>query len=472
MSAAATLPQFDVVLLAAGSGRRLGGEAKQFRRLANRPVWQHSLDVFAKHPQCRGGVVVCPADYVDRVQGVLAPYISKPPYTGQHAPKHWKAIAGGKYRHDSACAGLEALCDLHNNERIPAMFLSSALVMMHDAARPFISRALLDRLLAAHANTPRNGAIGLGVIPALPPSDALKRVTDGKVEIRVNRQQVLRIQTPQLFEFATLYDSYLKDPLIKGIAGKGESIPESELAVAIETIADDSELYRTYGFPVHTVPGEAMAFKITTSADWEMAEAIADSRFRATSDTRVGFGYDVHRFADARQNKRKPAETKIMLCGVAIPHPRQIIAHSDGDVGLHAATDAVLATLGDGDIGDHFPPSDARWRGADSAQFLAFAAQRLAQAGGQLVHLDLTLIAETPKIAQYREAMRARVFDIIASTDAAASRMQVSHISIKATTCEGLGFIGAGDGLACHAVATVRLPRNVILGENTHAANP
>ncbi|MCG8626538.1 MAG: 2-C-methyl-D-erythritol 4-phosphate cytidylyltransferase [Proteobacteria bacterium] len=426
------LPVFTVILLAAGSGRRLGGEAKQFRRLATQQVWQHSFQAFATHPQCRGGVVVCPPSHVKTIQRAL----THPP----HSPgQHWQAVAGGKQRHASVRAGLEALQAYYTKSKT-----SPAWVMVHDAARPFISHALLGRLLAGlpASPTPRPQT---AIIPALPPSDAVKAIDNGQVRASHNKNAIRHIQTPQLFDFATLY------ALHQSHAEKSKN----------SVLDDDAVLYEEAGLPIEVVTGETTAFKITTPSDWEIAEAMAASRFHTQTETRVGFGYDVHRFAPPP--KTKQGETKIMLCGVAIPHTRPVVAHSDGDVGLHAATDAVLATIGDGDIGSHFPPSDSRWRGADSAQFLAFACQRLREAGGQLLHLDITIIAEAPKITPHREAMRLRLAEIIApKNNAVASTannmMHAKAISVKATTSEGLGFIGAGEGLTCHAVATARLP--------------
>lgn len=439
------LPSFDVVLLAAGSGCRLGGEAKQFRLLGNLPVWQHSFQVFASHPQCRGGVVVCPPADVGTIQRALT-------LTQSH--QHWQAVAGGKQRQTSVRAGLEALQATHSKSKTsPNASPNCPLnwIAVHDAARPFISHAMLGRLLAGLPASPTQTAI----IPALPPGDALKSVGAGQVRASVSRLEIRHIQTPQLFDFATLY------------ALHQDHARESNNTL----LDDDAALYEQAGLSVSVVPGEATAFKITTPSDWEIAQAMVASRFHTQTETRVGFGYDVHRFAPPAKPKPKQGQgdTKIMLCGVAIPHSRQVVAHSDGDVGLHAATDAVLASMGDGDIGSHFPPSDSRWRGADSAQFLTFACQRLYEAGGHLVHLDMTIIAETPKIAPHREAMQLRLAEIIApknntpsdkANDMMHSMMPAKAISVKATTCEGLGFIGAGEGLACHAVATCRLPRH------------
>ena len=399
VSSAPAVP-FHVVHLAAGRGSRLTSNAddvaKQFRLLGGRPVWQHALSVFTRHKSCQGGVVVFPKGHPASLDGY----------------NNWLVATGGLTRQESAKAGLDALATGKGSK--------PKAVMVHDAARPFISLALLDRLLGEFAKAKGKQA----VIPALPPRDSIKATHDGFVEAGLDRDRVRLIQTPQLFDFATLHRFHQKEAAEGGYA-------------------DDSELYEYFNLPVRVVDGEAMAFKITSDADWQLAQILT----AGLGETKVGFGYDIHQFADADAT----SGGTIMLCGVAIPHNRSLVAHSDGDVGLHAATDAVLATIAQGDIGSHFPPSDKKWQGADSAQFLAFACGRLRDAGGQLVHLDVTIIAEAPKITQHRQAMCARLAEI---TGLDATR----QVSVKATTNEGLGAIGEGKAIACQALATARLP--------------
>ncbi|GAB4174089.1 MAG: bifunctional 2-C-methyl-D-erythritol 4-phosphate cytidylyltransferase/2-C-methyl-D-erythritol 2,4-cyclodiphosphate synthase [Thalassobaculales bacterium] len=372
------------LVVAAGRGTRLGGERpKQYLPLAGRPILRLTLDRLLAHPAIAAvQVVIHPDDralYDDATAGLDLP----PP------------VAGGAERQDSVRAGLEALDALAPEH-----------VLIHDAARPFADAGLIGRVLAALASAP-------GAIPAIPIADTVKRAAQGLVAATVDRQGLFRVQTPQGFHFPTIRDLHRRH--------------------AGQSFTDDAGLLEAAGLPVALVAGDEANVKITTRADLAAAEAALE--------TRVGSGFDVHRFG--------PGE-RVMLGGVAIPHERGLVGHSDADVGLHALTDAILGALAAGDIGAHFPPSEARWKGADSARFLAHAANLARARGGVILHVDLTLICERPKIGPHREAMRARIAGILG--------IAADRVSVKATTTEGLGFTGRGEGIAAQATATLRLP--------------
>lgn len=391
---------FYGLVLAAGKGARLGGTPKQYRQLHGQDIWLYSVLALAEYAGCQGGVIVCPDGENEYHSAKL----------GKYQLNNWFVVTGGKERQDSVREGLEALYKARQKTA------SADSVLIHDAARPFIDTALLDRL--THASAKGHHA----VIPALPPGDSLKTVHDNMVKGQVDRDQVMRVQTPQLFAFDMIYD------LHQQYAGSH--------------FTDDSALAEKAGIPVYVVEGAPETFKITTEADWVMAQRLFPG---PVMENRTGYGYDVHQFNDTAA-----PNSHIMLCGVAIPHDHQIIAHSDGDVALHALTDAILGAIGDGDIGVHFPPSDERWKDASSDQFLADACQRLRNQHGRIVNCDITVIAEAPKITPHRDAMRQTLSGIMG--------IEISRISIKATTSENMGFIGRGEGIAAHAMVSVLLP--------------
>jgi 2-C-methyl-D-erythritol 4-phosphate cytidylyltransferase/2-C-methyl-D-erythritol 2,4-cyclodiphosphate synthase len=245
----------------------------------------------------------------------------------------------------------------------------------------------------------------------------LKRVEGGRIEGTLPREGIALAQTPQGFRF--------------------DKILAAHRAARDTTFTDDASIAEHAGLRVVVVEGSRRNIKLTTPEDFLMAEAM----LAASGTVRTGFGYDVHRLG--------PGE-HVWLCGVRLSHDRSLIGHSDADVGLHALTDALLGAAALGDIGQHFPPSDERWRGAPSHIFLTHAAKLIAERGGRVEHVDVTLICERPKIAPHREAMVARIAGLLA--------LDRSRVSIKATTTEGLGFTGRGEGIAAQAVATVRLP--------------
>jgi 2-C-methyl-D-erythritol 4-phosphate cytidylyltransferase / 2-C-methyl-D-erythritol 2,4-cyclodiphosphate synthase len=284
-------------------------------------------------------------------------------------------------------------------------------VLVHDAARPFLPPVVVDRLLAALDTVD-------GAIPTLPVVDTLVRIEGNTLGSTVSRDGLARVQTPQAFRFDALLAAH------RGWSGEAEP-------------TDDAQVARAAGLSVGAVAGDAMLEKITHEADLLAAEA----RLGATMTTRVGMGYDVHAFAEGDH---------VMLCGLKIPHEMALAGHSDADVGLHAITDALLGCIADGDIGSHFPPSDPRWKGADSGKFLQHAASLVADAGGVIDHVDLTIICEAPKVGPHRQAMRERIAELLA--------LPVARVSVKATTTEQLGFTGRREGMAAQAVATVRMP--------------
>jgi 2-C-methyl-D-erythritol 4-phosphate cytidylyltransferase/2-C-methyl-D-erythritol 2,4-cyclodiphosphate synthase len=310
---------------------------------------------------------------------------------------HWHTVAGGAERFDSVRAGLAAIA--------PA---AAEAVLVHDAARPFVSGAVIERLLAALAHSD-------GAIPVLPAVDTLKRNHGGHHLATADRTGLMRAQTPQAFRLAALQQAM-------------------EVWPAGQVPTDDAQVLEQAGRTVATVAGDPMLFKVTYPEDFSMAQALANGSRRS----RTGQGFDVHAFGPGDH---------VWLCGVRIDHDRSLIGHSDADVGLHALTDALLGAIGQGDIGDHFPPSDPKWSGADSSLFVSHAAGLVAAGGGRVANVDVTLICERPKIAPYREAMRARIAELLGVTG--------DRVNVKATTTEGLGFTGRAEGIAAQAVATV-----------------
>lgn len=311
---------------------------------------------------------------------------------------HLPPVPGGSSRQDSVRAGLEAL-----------EAIAPDVVLVHDAARPLIPPGTVPALLAALDTA-------AGAIPAVPVADTLKRVVGGVIAATVSRDGLYRAQTPQAFRFPVLLAAHRAD--IKGAT-------------------DDASLLEAIGEHVAIVPGSEDNIKLTYSEDLIRLERAMSGHLIPC----VGIGFDVHVLETGR---------KLMLCGVAVPHDKGLAGHSDADVGIHALCDAIYGALADGDIGRHFPPSEAAWKGADSARFLAHAAERIAARGGRLANADVTLICERPKIAPHAAAMSARLAAILG--------VDPARVSVKATTTEKLGFTGRGEGIAAQAVATVLLP--------------
>ncbi|WP_294391857.1 bifunctional 2-C-methyl-D-erythritol 4-phosphate cytidylyltransferase/2-C-methyl-D-erythritol 2,4-cyclodiphosphate synthase [uncultured Sphingomonas sp.] len=304
-------------------------------------------------------------------------------------------IVGGASRRESVANGLAAI--------------TGTGVLIHDAARPFVPHGVIDRLLAALAEVP-------GAVPALPVVDTLAQAGDALGDV-VPRDGLVRVQTPQAFHL---------DAIRAAHAGWD---PAREAT-------DDAQIARAAGLRVVTVEGAAVLEKMTHASDFTAAE----QRLGASMVSRTGLGFDVHAFEEGDH---------FWLGGIRISHSRGLSGHSDADVALHALTDALLGTIGDGDIGTHFPPSDPQWRGAPSHRFLTYARERVIVAGGRIDHVDITIICEEPKVGPHRDAIRARV--------AALLELKEAQVSVKATTTERLGFTGRREGIAAQAVATVRL---------------
>ncbi len=377
------------LVVAAGRGTRLEGPLpKQYRPLGGRPLLRHSVEALTSHPRVDGVRVVIHGD--DR-----ALYDAAVEGLAVMAP-----VEGGAARQDSVRLGLESLGDLAPER-----------VLIHDAARPFVDPAVIGRVVAALDSDE-------GAIPALAVTDTVKRADAGLIAATLDRAGLWRAQTPQGFRFAAILAAHR--------AVKGDDLP------------DDAAVAERAGLSVRLVPGTEENFKVTTADDLLRAERALGGR---GADIRTGQGFDVHPFGPGDH---------VYLCGVRVPHAKALVGHSDADVGLHALTDAILGALGAGDIGMHFPPSDPRWKGAPSHQFLAHAAGLVAKAGGTIANVDVTLVAEAPRISPYRDAMVARVAEIL--------RLERGRVSVKATTTERLGFAGRGEGMAAYATATLRLP--------------
>ncbi len=381
------------IILAAGRGERAGGDRpKQYRDMGGKPLLRMAVQAFLDHPGIATvQVVFQPEDqaYYDAAM------------TGLSLPT---PVSGGESRQASVLAGLRAL----KSSGAPP-----DIVLIHDAARAFVSQDIIDRVIDAVA---AGAGDNEGAIPALPVSDTLKRGEE-YVEETVERANLWRAQTPQGFPFA-------------GILAAHE-------AHADKALTDDAAVAQAAGMGVRIVQGDERNIKITRPEDFA---AVNSEEQMITHDIRTGFGYDVHQFE---------AGDAVTLCGVEIPHGQKLKGHSDADAGLHAITDALLGAIAAGDIGDHFPPSDPQWKDAASEVFLRHAMELVRRQGGEILNIDVTLICEAPKIAPHRAKMRARIAEIL---DIAPER-----VSVKATTTEKLGFIGRGEGLAAQAVATVAL---------------
>lgn len=371
------------LIVAGGRGVRAGdGVPKQYRTVGGKAVLRHAVEAFARHPTVAAVQVVIHADDPELYATAMA---------GLDLPT---PILGGATRQASVVAGLEAIGEATH-------------VLIHDAARPFVTAGMIDRVIAALREND-------GATPALPVVDSL-RSGDATVDGEVDRSRLHRVQTPQGFALASILAAH---------------------HAAIGGESDDVAVARATGMTVALVAGDEAAFKLTSAQDFVRAEAMLGEAMIS----RTALGFDVHRFGPGDH---------LWLCGVRVPHNAGLIGHSDADVGLHALTDALLGTIGAGDIGTHFPPSDPQWRGAASDRFLAHACALVAGRGGVIDHLDLTIIAEAPKVGPHRAAFVARVAEITGC----------ASVSIKATTTEGLGFTGRGEGIAAQAVASIRMPQ-------------
>ena len=385
------MPHTIALVVAAGRGSRLAADRpKQYLPLAGQPILRHTLRTLADHPG------------IDGVRAVIHPddagaYAHAAAGLDTMAPVH-----GGASRQESVLRGLESLAGDPPGQ-----------VLIHDGARPFVDAVTIDRVLQALGTHP-------GAIPAIPVADTLKRAGDGGAIIdTVPRAGLWRAQTPQGFRYADILTAH------RAAAGGGDA-------------SDDAAVMERAGQSVALVDGNPENVKVTTQDDLTRAE-----RWLAGAmETRVGQGFDVHRFA--------ATPGPVMLCGVAIDHEVGLAGHSDADVGLHVVVDALLGALGEGDIGHHFPPSDPQWKGADSAQFLGRALEIAEARDARVLHVDVTLICERPKVGPHRTRMAGRIAAIL--------RLPEGRVSVKATTTEGLGFTGRREGIAAQAAVTVRLP--------------
>ena len=376
----ASRPRIVGLIVAAGSGSRTGGDvAKQFRPVRGQPMLRHSYAALTAHPDIDSVVVAIGEGQDSDAEAALA---GLPPVI---------LVTGGITRRQSVSNGLEAIAGSSGADY----------VLIHDAARPFLSARVISDLIDALIHAP-------GAVPALPVVDSLARGDDALSET-VDRENLWRIQTPQAFHFEAILSAH-----------REWSGPEP---------SDDARMLMASGQEVRMVAGDEALAKFTFASDFEQSGM--------TTETRTGSGFDVHRLVP---------DEELWLCGVRIPHDKGLSGHSDADVAMHALTDAILGALALGDIGDHFPPSDPQWRGASSDRFLAHAMRLAREAGYRLTNADVTIICEAPKIGPHRLAMRERL--------AAIMGCDISQVSVKATTTEMLGFTGRGEGIAAQALAT------------------
>jgi len=375
------------IIVAAGSGARIGGQPKQFREFGSQPLIRWSVRALLEHPRIGRVVVVHSPDGLAAMQGALPSF----PIT---------YTVGGATRTQSVRAGLNALSAS-----------GVRYVLIHDAARPGLNSQTIDALLAALDTHD-------GAAPGLPVSDTLKRCDEtGRVIADLDRANAVRIQTPQAFRWSGLWAAY------QALSEHAE-------------VTDDLSVAQAAGLSLTITPGAAALDKITFEEDFARMERIL---FPQTT-TRTGSGFDVHAFGPGDH---------VWLCGVKVPYTHGLVGHSDADVAWHALTDALLGAIADGDIGDHFPPTDEKWRGQSSDAFLRFAVDRVRQRGGQIVNIDLTIIGESPKVKPHRAAMREQTAELLG--------IPLDAVSVKATTTERLGFLGRSEGLAAQAIATVKL---------------
>ena len=381
------------ILVAAGRGLRAGtGGPKQYRAIGGRTVIHRALAAFSEHPDVAVVQPVVNPDDIDVFNAAVS------------GLRHEVPAHGGATRQASVLAGLEALVP-HRPD----------IVLIHDAARPFVTSAVISRAIQAAGKT---GA----AIPVVPVTDTIKEVTASGDIIATPERAKLRIaQTPQTFKFEVILEAHRR------AARDG-----------LTEFTDDAAIAEWAGLTVATFEGDVANMKLTTPEDFVREEARLAAQL---GDIRTGTGYDVHAFGEGDH---------VWLCGLRVPHSKGFLAHSDGDVGLHALVDAILGALADGDIGSHFPPSDMKWKGDSSDQFLKYAIERVTARGGRVANLEVTMICERPKIGPLRDQMRARIAEI--------SGVDISRIAVKATTSERLGFTGREEGIAATASATIRLP--------------
>ncbi len=385
------------LITACGRGNRFNrgeGIPKQYLPLAGIPMLRHSIMAFLNHPQVSDVLCVIHPDDIELYeQSTIGLDLLNP-------------VFGGETRQSSIRIGLEELIDYKPNK-----------VLIHDGVRPFVSKRIINGILEKLESHP-------AVIPAIAVEDTIKKIGDGKIEWTLERENLWRAQTPQGF----LYQDILN----------------SHIAFKDLNFTDDSALNEYAGIPVAIVPGSQNNFKITTEEDYDRAKhmipfLIDDYR----EETRCGIGFDVHGFRKIENDE----DNFIRLCGTEIEFDKKILAHSDGDVGIHALIDALLGAIGRGDIGEHFPPSEQKWKNCDSREMLKKVYELIQKSSASILNIDLTIICEKPKILKYKNKMKEELSAILG--------ISTQRINIKATTTEKLGFIGREEGIACQAIASV-----------------
>jgi 2-C-methyl-D-erythritol 4-phosphate cytidylyltransferase/2-C-methyl-D-erythritol 2,4-cyclodiphosphate synthase len=375
------------IIVAAGNGSRIGGLPKQYRAVAGKPMLRHSAEAFLAHAGIDVVVIAIGDGQNDLADEALAG-LSGVDY-----------VTGGAERRDSVRNALEYIENKYDIQ----------IVIIHDAARPFVSEAIIDTLIDALTEAD-------GAVPGLPAVDSMSRAAeDCYIVQNIDRKGLFRIQTPQAFRHDVILDAHRR-------------WDDAQIAT------DDASMALAFGYKVKIVRGGERLNKITFADDF----ALIAAQEQPVIDIRTGTGFDVHRLA---------AGEELWLCGVRIAHDMGLAGHSDADVALHAITDAILGAAALGDIGEHFPPTDAQWRGASSDRFLVHAASLARIIGYRIGNVDLTLICEAPKIGPHKAAMRAKIAEILA--------IEVDRISVKATTTEKLGFTGRGEGIAAQAAVTL-----------------
>lgn len=389
------------VIVAGGQGLRArkhdNEPAKQYRMLAGKTVIQRTLDAFSQHPEITTIIVAIGSDDHQYCTHTL-----------EESTKQIHFITGGASRQESVFAGLTALIQ-HSPDY----------VLIHDAVRPFVTTDIITRNIKALTSHQ-------AILTAIPIHDTIKKGNaQGQIIETIDRSHTQLAQTPQSFHFSLILSAHQK----------ADSHQKTDFT-------DDAAIAEWAGMNVHVVEGHRDNIKLTRPEDFNMTEQrLIMETLLARGEARTGIGYDVHALGEGNS---------VTLCGVEIPHNKSLQGHSDADVALHALTDAILGAIGEGDIGEHFPPSNMQWKGMSSDHFLKDAINRVTLKKGKISHLDVQIIAELPKISPHREAMRQSIATIC--------DLPLHRVGVKATTNEKLGFIGRGEGIAAYAVATIRLP--------------
>lgn len=376
------------IVVAAGRGKRFGGDVpKQYQMLGGIPVLRHAVCAFLDH------------DAIDAVLPVLHEGDREMWRSALDGLTTLEPVLGGETRQSSVLNGLEAIEGTADR------------VLIHDGARPNLAPEIIDRVCAALDDAD-------GAVPVLAIADTLKRGNANQISETVDRQGLFRAQTPQGFRL---------EPFLK-----------AHREMRGQDLTDDAAVAEAAGLRVMSVQGDEDNIKVTKPDD---IQRLARLMPQTAALVRVGTGFDIHRFGPG---------TFVTLCGVRIPHEQGLIGHSDADAALHAVTDAILGGLSLGDIGEHFPPDDAKWANAASGQFVQFAAAQVQARAGQIQHVDVTIICEVPKIAPHRAEMCQQLANLLG--------LRLDQVSVKATTSEGLGFVGRKEGIAVQASVTLGIP--------------